>query len=150
MKRDLIRLGKPKDLLEVVQIEHLCFRDEPFSQRQLAYLINKAKGWFYISELDDKCVGYISLLTRKGTHYARFYSFAVHPNFQRQGIGKRLFTEVLKLVSSDKDINTVGLEVRADNTYARQFYEEIGFHQVSIKHAYYADGMDAICMHMSM
>ncbi|MFA6832232.1 MAG: ribosomal protein S18-alanine N-acetyltransferase [Bacteroidaceae bacterium] len=146
----VIRPAEKKDLREVVEIENLCFPEEPFSQRQLSYLLCKAKGWFYVAEVDNKCVGYVSLLTRKNTHYARFYSFAVNPQFQKMGIGEGLFTHALKIVSAQEQINTVGLEVRTDNIYARKFYEKIGFFQTSIKRAYYGDGMDAICMHMSL
>jgi putative acetyltransferase len=55
-------------------------------------------------------------------------TIAVHPNAQGQGVGKALFTELLRQVSEHRpDILRVELIARESNQKAIQFYRKIGF-----------------------
>lgn len=55
-------------------------------------------------------------------------TIAVHPNHQGSGIGKALFTELLRRVENDRpDILRVELIARESNRRAIEFYQKLGF-----------------------
>ena len=71
--------------------------------------------------------------------------FAVHPGYQRQGVGRKL----LKWLESSAQ--TAGcyfmcLEVRDSNNKAINFYKKYGFSELDLKHGYYAGQEDAILL----
>lgn len=57
---------------------------------------------------------------------ARILSIAVHPDYQRHGIGSTLLTRALAELTA-RGIDTVRLEVRPENTAAIHVYEKYGF-----------------------
>lgn len=64
-------------------------------------------------------------------------SLAVHPRFQRQGLGKRLLSEVLREAAA-LGAAKIFLEVRQSNTAARKLYERHGFAQDGVRPGYYS------------
>lgn len=55
-------------------------------------------------------------------------TIAVHPAFHAQGIGKKLFTALLRTIEASRpDILRVELFVQASNEKARSFYLALGF-----------------------
>tara|TARA_Y100001933_G_scaffold128445_1_gene128236 strand:- start:495 stop:929 length:435 start_codon:yes stop_codon:yes gene_type:complete len=69
--------------------------------------------------------------------------FAIHPNFQKKGYGKLLFTKFLEL-SKESKIKKIFLEVSSKNISANNFYEYFKFKTFKIRKNYYKDGSDAI------
>ena len=57
------------------------------------------------------------------------YTFAVHPRFLRQGIGKQLMEFILGYAAREK-IKAVRLDVYEKNTPAIRPYEQMGFQYV--------------------
>ena len=57
------------------------------------------------------------------------YTFAVHPRFLRQGIGKQLMEFILAWAAREK-IKAVRLDVYEKNTPAIRLYEQMGFQYV--------------------
>lgn len=56
-------------------------------------------------------------------------TIAVHPAKQGLGVGKRLFTELLRRVEQERpDILRVELIARESNRKAIEFYQKLGFH----------------------
>lgn len=64
-------------------------------------------------------------------------SLAVHPAFQRQGLGTFLLNAVLQEAAALGVVKML-LEVRESNQAARQLYERHGFVQDGIRRGYYA------------
>jgi ribosomal-protein-alanine N-acetyltransferase len=62
----------------------------------------------------------------------------VHPQFRRQGIGKRILKELIEIAAS-KGAGLMTLEVRENNEAARQLYEKTGFRLIAIRKGYYVD-----------
>lgn len=55
-------------------------------------------------------------------------TIAVHPGYQGQGVGKALFTELLRRVEQERpDILRVELIARESNRKALAFYQKLGF-----------------------
>lgn len=79
---------------------------------------------------------------------ASLFNIAVHPDYQRRGMGRELLEHVIGELEQ-RDILTLWLEVRQSNQPALALYESLGFNQVSVRHNYYpaANGReDAIIM----
>ena len=61
-------------------------------------------------------------------HILSELTIVVHPDFQNQGLGKRLFIDLLKHVEENRpDILRLELIARESNTKAIAFYQKIGF-----------------------
>ena len=63
--------------------------------------------------------------------------------FRRHGLGERLMKELLTAFSA-VGASSVFLEVRAGNVPARRLYEKLGFREIGIRKAYYADDDAAV------
>ncbi|WP_298983785.1 ribosomal protein S18-alanine N-acetyltransferase [Caldilinea sp.] len=77
---------------------------------------------------------------------AHIVTIATHPDFRRQGLGRRLLQAMI-----DKAIDAgaleITLEVRASNYAAQALYRSMGFVVVGVrKHYYHDNGEDAILM----
>jgi ribosomal-protein-alanine N-acetyltransferase len=77
---------------------------------------------------------------------AHIATLAVHPDYRRRGIGRKLVAEVM-LEAVHRGVSRVILEVRDTNEKAQSLYKEFGFQSVGRRYRYYQDtGEDAILM----
>jgi ribosomal-protein-alanine N-acetyltransferase len=79
---------------------------------------------------------------------ATLFNIAIHPDWQRQGFGRKLLEALIAQLES-RVVFTLWLEVRASNRAAIALYEDLGFNEVTIRRNYYpaAQGReDAIVM----
>ena len=137
--RDMVN----EDLDRILEIENLCFK-APWGRDDLYREINDNKlSVMQVITIDDLVVGFCDYWNTfdSGT----ICQIAIHPEYQGQNLGSRLFEEVLKDAKAKK-IRTLTLEVRASNTKAINFYKKFGFKIALIKDAYYSNGEDAIYM----
>jgi len=74
---------------------------------------------------------------------AHLLLFAVRRSHQRQGIGSRIL-EWLETVARSAGITHINVECRRDNSAARNFYGEHGYHERVISKGYYSGVEDAI------
>ena len=76
---------------------------------------------------------------------AHLVLFAVRPSHQRRGIGSALlqWLEASALVAGSKRIR---VEARRDNTAARSFYNEHGYHELLIRPRMYSGVLDGILL----
>ena len=91
------------------------------------------KGFILISDLQE-C--------------AEILTFAVLPEYQKQGIGTILMQEMLSWAKQHNK-ERIFLEVAADNTSALSLYKKMGFVETGKRPAYYKRGchrIDALCM----
>jgi ribosomal-protein-alanine N-acetyltransferase len=61
---------------------------------------------------------------------------AVHPDFRRKSVAKRLLDRILQL-ALDQSCGQILLEVRPSNEAARRFYELAGFVELYRRPGYY-------------
>ena len=77
---------------------------------------------------------------------AHITTFAVDPDWRRQGIGERLLLALLD-IANDRNAHEATLEVRLSNLAARRLYEKYGFRPVGLRPRYYSDdNEDALIM----
>ena len=71
-----------------------------------------------------------------GDEVAHLNLLAVTPEHRRQGLGRRLM-DWLTTTAIEAGVFRINLELRANNTPARIFYEMLGFDQLGVVQGYY-------------
>lgn len=84
--------------------------------------------------LNNKIIGFI--ITQVITDEATLFNLAIHPDYQKQGLGKALLLSLIEQLK-ERHINTLWLEVRQSNHLAKALYHAIGFNEVTIRKNYY-------------
>ena len=134
------------DAARCAELEKVLFDgDDPWPEaafvRELAVAHNRYVG----ARVDDLLVGYagIARLGRTPPFEYEIHTIGVDPEFQGQGIGRRMMTDLLDFTGPD---GVVYLEVRTDNEPAIALYESLGFARVGLRKRYYRTGADAYTM----
>ncbi len=133
---------KPIHLSAVLAIEKKSF-PQPWSLSLFMSEFTNRLATYLILRMKRKVIGYI------GYWYlfeeAHITTFAIHPDYRRQGLGKQLLKHALNLILN-QGCQEVFLEVRISNFPAQNLYHSLGFTSVGIRKKYYSDGEDAIIM----
>ena len=82
----------------------------------------------------DKVVSYC--LYQVVFEQAEILRIGTHPDYQRQGIASRIFTGLNKALEANQ-VESLLLEVRADNTAAIALYEQQGLAVIHTRKGYY-------------
>ncbi len=89
------------------------------------------KGLSLVAEFDSRIVAEIHAYTPDiyaFRHMLSDLTIVVHPEYQNQGIGKKLFRRFLEIVQREfRHILRIELYVREENTPIVKFYESLGF-----------------------
>lgn len=109
---------------------------EEISEEYIVHFVGKSleSGLCLVArETDgDSIIGEIhcyALGPRVFAHVLGELTIAVHPDKQGLGVGKRLFTELLRRIEQERpDILRVELIARESNRKAIEFYQKLGFH----------------------
>ncbi len=132
------------DIPGVLEVERLsfsspwpafAFQQELTANRMARYLVARA---------DARVIGFggIWLMVDE----AHITTFGVHPDWRRQGIGRRLLLELAEL-AIELDSARMTLEVRRRNAPAQALYAGFGFVEAGTRPHYYSDdGEDALIM----
>ena len=111
------------------------------SEFKVKYSDNVYTNWLVYID-NNKIIGFLN--------YDSIYDKAeieyiyVDPLYRKSGIATKLFNKMLEDLDK-KNIDSITLEVRSDNTSAINFYEKNGFKSASIRKNYYGN-IDAILM----
>jgi putative acetyltransferase len=88
-------------------------------------------GLSLVVETDSRIVAEIHAYTPEiyaFRHMLSDLTIVVHPDYQNQGIGKKLFRKFLQIVEEEfKHILRIELYVREENTPIVEFYKSLGF-----------------------
>lgn len=148
-----IRKAEEKDILSILEIENLCFKD-PWKQSDIEYeMKDNPVSYFWVIELssnsvkDTPIVGFCIFWITFDS--ATICQIAVHPEIQRRQLGTAMVDEIVNECYAKK-VRNLTLEVRKSNQNAIKFYEKQGFKVTLEKTNYYADGEDAIYMMMEI
>jgi ribosomal-protein-alanine acetyltransferase len=145
MKPIQIQPLKLKHLEVIQEISQTCF-SSPKEYLTLSFLmplwVSSRRLWGSVAVIDHKIVGYILFDINHKAQQADVLSTAVLPEFQRQGISKKLLIHSL---DAAKDfIEDCYLEVRSSNQTAQHIYISQGFKKINAMQNYYGPGEDAL------
>ena len=97
---------------------------------------------------ENKLVGYICCMAV--VDEASINNFAVAPDHQAKGIGKKLLQEMIALLKK-RGMERLWLEVRVSNDAAYNLYKKIGFTEIFRRKAYYHNPIeDAYIMELAL
>ncbi|MBC7878093.1 MAG: ribosomal protein S18-alanine N-acetyltransferase [Anaerolineales bacterium] len=124
------------DLEQVVAIDQVSF-SLPWPARSFQFeLTDNPASRCWVVDLDGRVVGMVvAWLIVDEIHIA---TFATHPDFLNQGIGKNLLAHTLKSAKEEGALTSF-LEVREGNTVAQEMYRKFGFVESGRREGYYRD-----------
>jgi [ribosomal protein S18]-alanine N-acetyltransferase len=136
-----IRRMRLEDLEQVHAIDVLSFR-LPWSERSFRYeLTGNQASRLWVAEITDPSgqtvvVGQVAIwLIIDEAHIG---TIAIHPDYRRQGIGRKLLAEALLSIEKE-GAKQAFLEVRRSNESAQAMYQKFGFEVVGVRPRYYKD-----------
>ncbi|MCE8422437.1 MAG: GNAT family N-acetyltransferase [Candidatus Methanoperedens sp.] len=141
----MIRKARQNDLASLLVLENECFKEETFKKKQIKYLLQKAKSFVLVAEVNGNIIGSIIILMRKNIAHARIYSLNIHRKYRRKGIGGLLMDEAIRSLK-EKGYTKVSLEVGIQNIAAQKLYNSRDFFEDKRLSKYYKNGDDAIHM----
>lgn len=143
----IIERMEKDDINQILEIEKISF-PTPWHGYIFELELKKPRTLQLVSKSDDRVTGYIiSWMMFDEIH---ILNVAVHPNFRRRGIARRLICEVIDYFYP-LGARSVILEVRINNKAAKNLYKSLGFETLRIRKKYYTDtGEDAIVMNLEL
>lgn len=135
------------DLPTVVELDKISF-SLPWPERSFRYEVtDNPASRCWVAEVEGRIVGIlVAWLLVDEVHIA---TIAIHPEFRRQGIGRRLLAHTLRRAMDDGARSSF-LEVRQSNLAAQEMYRQFGYEPTGLRKRYYKDnGEDAILMSLS-
>jgi len=140
----IIRKMTVEDIPAVVALDLMSF-SLPWPERSFRFeLTNNPASRCWVAEVDGRLIGMIvNWLLVDEVHVA---TLAIHPDFRRQGIAKKLLTHSLRYMIGEGAISSF-LEVRESNIAAQEMYRRFGYVESGRRRRYYKDNdEDAILM----
>lgn len=110
------------------------FFSAPWDEGSVASELNNELSFWLVAENGEDVAGYVGSQTVLGE--SDMMNLAVHPDYQRQGIGEKLVLELIEGLK-ERGSQCLTLEVRASNVPAKRLYEKLGFQEVGRRKNYY-------------
>jgi [ribosomal protein S18]-alanine N-acetyltransferase len=138
-----------EDIEQVHQIDILSF-SLPWPERSFRFELSENRSSrLWVAEVTDEtgservAAAMVIWVIEDEGHIG---TFAVHPDYRRRGIGRKLLAKGLAEIGSE-GVRKVFLEVRRSNEHAQQLYRKFGFVDQGFRLHYYRDtGEDALMM----
>lgn len=138
----MIRRGIPNDAKAILQVEERCFFTDRLSLRAIRRHLRHPRNHLFVYEINAQLAAYILILNHPRHRLGRIYSLAVLPEKRGRGLAKAL----LEHAETHATKPGFKLELRRDNTSAKQLYERLGYTPRRILPQFYTDGADALEM----
>ena len=137
-KKDVIvQRADMSDLEAISAIHARCF-ERGWSATDLAEFYARQSMRFWVARQIGAIVCGFNIV-RHTKDEAEIVSIAVHPDFQKGGIGAKLMQAEINRLLADK-VPALFLEVQEDNKAAIALYRRLGFGQVGRRENYYSGG----------
>lgn len=128
------------DIKVLEELEKRCFSNSAYSLKQLEEMSLDRDRYQILGVADEKTIkGYLILYDNSDS--LEIMKIATLPEYRREGVGKLLIDEVIKLGKE------IFLEVRESNS-AREFYKSCGFEEIGKRKNYYPDTKEAAIIMM--
>lgn len=138
-----------RDLEYVYAIERQCF-EHPWTEDEFIRCLRQRNCIGMVAErdvsmsvggegehvYDTQPVGYMIYELHKNRLH--LLNFAVHPRFQRTGVGRAMIDKLMTKLSPDRR-NRIVLEVRETNLDAQLFFKAMGFRAISVLRGFYGE-----------
>lgn len=121
-----------EDIEQVAEIEKQVF-SMPWSKQGFSDALDQ-DTIFVVAKCQQKVLGYCGMYC--SFEEGEITNVAVSPESRKQGIGKKIISELLKM-AQEKKITRIVLEVRVSNQPAIQLYETFGFQNIGIRKRFY-------------
>lgn len=122
----------PDHMADVKRLLDICFCASSWSEKMIRDQMDKSGSRCTVAVEDDAVVGFLAF--EQVADEGSVIEIAVHPDFRRQGIARRLITDAL---NTAKDLYAVFLEVRESNAPAIALYTALGFERIGVRKDYY-------------
>jgi ribosomal-protein-alanine N-acetyltransferase len=120
----------------------------PWSERFFRQEMQVECARSFLAEIEGRIAGYILFWLLPGA--IDIHNIAVHSDFRRRGLGRRLLEQVV-LEARGRASSRITLEVRKSNLSAQKLYESMGFAVTGVRKGYYSDdGEDAFLMALEL
>jgi ribosomal protein S18 acetylase RimI-like enzyme len=122
----VLRSYEPGDREALVALWSICELTRPWNNphRDIDRKLARDGDNLLVLEEDNQLIG--SVMVGYEGHRGWVNYLAVHPDHQRQGLGRLLMDEAERRLR-DLGCAKVNLQVRASNETAREFYRQIGY-----------------------
>lgn len=132
------------DVESLFKLEKLCF-PSPWDKEEIKALVQSEPLLYTLGAFDKgKAVGYISgTISKKGTLH--IISLCVHPDYRRRGIAVSLCSHTVHW-GRHMDACKVVLEVREENSAARQLYRGLSFSEKGILQNFYGENSHGVLL----
>jgi ribosomal-protein-alanine N-acetyltransferase len=130
------------DLSSLHKLEHACFEKDAWSFFDLIAVLTFPEVVRLKAVEADQMVGFVAGDPRPRDGWGWIATIAVHPMYQRRGIGRAL----LRACEQRLGVSRARLTVRISNLSAVRLYESDGYKTIDVWKAYYQDGEDAQVM----
>lgn len=128
-----------RDMLDVKQIEHLCFGNHAWREGDFIHALRQRNTIGMVAERNGGIVGFMIYELHKNRLH--IMDFAVHPEFQRSGVGRAMVGKLTLKLSADRR-NRIMIEVRERHVDAQLFFAELGFRAISVIPDLYDDSIE--------
>lgn len=133
-------------IAQIALIEASSF-ELPWTEGMLEAEAKDANSFYKVGLEGDEVVCYGGF--RKVLDEAHINNIAVKEEYRRQGIGKRLMAELVRL-AKDNGVRYMTLEVRDSNEAAINLYKGFGFEVKGVRKRYYDNRFDALIMWLDL
>lgn len=128
-----IRQMKKEDILQLAELEKLCFSD-PWSVSAFEYELKNPLSLWLVAADGETVAGYVGSQTVMDE--SDMMNIAVAPAYRRQGIAEQLIASLIEGLQQ-RQSHCLTLEVRVSNEPAISLYHKLGFLQVGRRPGYY-------------
>lgn len=130
-------LSEVSELRGLITVFVTAFESEyKVSDEYLSAMLHNSSCVILGALIDDRIVGGLvafEMTPIHGTKEFYIYDIAVHPEFQKQGIGTRLM-EALKQEARTRGVGTIFVEAESEDEGAVAFYRAIDGEEVAVNH----------------
>lgn len=138
----MLRRYNENDIESIIDLENKTINTS-LGYEMLKNNLENEMNHYYVYELDDNIVGYISIVF--DGYIAEILNFCVEPAYQNNKIGTKILEEIF-VIYENKKCESLILEVRQSNERAIHLYTKLGFKKISVRKNYYTNGENALVL----
>jgi ribosomal-protein-alanine N-acetyltransferase len=137
-----IRKAELRDFFRLHRLEKLCFQADAWPWIDVLAALTFPETVRLVAEIQDELIGFVIGDRRRHRDLGWIASIGVHPEYRRQGLGRRLLAACEQAIG----MNRLRLSLRPSNRGALELYRSEGYVEVDRWRRYYRDGEDAVVM----